>query len=133
VRTETSTREHGFPLGELPVDSAVCRPRDGELLPGPTLLAQGYALTGGTRHIERVEVSLDRGVTFVPAQLVDDGGSGGFRLWQAELEVGRGPGELIVRAWDSAASTQPEDPETIWNLKGYLNNAWHRVRFTATG
>jgi sulfite oxidase len=37
---------------------------------------------------------------------------------------------MAVRAWDSAASTQPENAEGIWNLKGYINNSWHRVRFT---
>ncbi len=131
VRTETSTREHGFPLGELPINSAICRPLDGEAMSGTKLIARGYAITGG-REIERVEVSLDRGRTFLAAELLDGDGSG-WRLWQADLEVAPGPGELVVRAWDSAASTQPEDPASIWNLKGYLNNAWHRVRFTATG
>jgi hypothetical protein len=24
--------------------------------------------------------------------------------------------------------TQPEDPAHLWNFKGYMNNAWHRVR-----
>jgi Mo-co oxidoreductase dimerisation domain len=39
-------------------------------------------------------------------------------------------GELVcVRAWDSAANTQPENPENVWNFKGYMNNAWHRVRY----
>jgi sulfite oxidase len=78
-------------------------------------------------------VSLDRGGTFVTAKLLDGGEPGSWRLWEAELEVGRGPYELVVRAWDSAASTQPEDPARVWNLKGYMNNAWHRVHFTAGG
>jgi DMSO/TMAO reductase YedYZ molybdopterin-dependent catalytic subunit/glyoxylase-like metal-dependent hydrolase (beta-lactamase superfamily II) len=132
VRTETSTRDHGIPLGELPVSSAVCSPLDGEAVRG-LLRARGYAITGGTRRIERVEVSLDRGKTVLPAELLDGGDAGSWRLWEIELEVEPGPGELVVRAWDSAATTQPEDAAKIWNLKGYLNNAWHRVRFTATG
>ena len=52
-----------------------------------------------------------------------------WRRWHAlvlQLRVG----ELIcVRAWDSAANTQPEDPESVWNFKGYMNNSWHRVQF----
>jgi hydroxyacylglutathione hydrolase len=130
VRTETSTREHGFPLREVPVTSAICRPLDGEILPGTTVRVRGYALTGGGRHIERVEVSLDRGETFVTAELLDSNGAGCWRLWQIDLDLGQGPCELVVRAWDSAASTQPESPAQIWNLKGYMNNAWHRVHFT---
>jgi hydroxyacylglutathione hydrolase len=133
VRTETSTGESGFALGELPVSCAVCRPVDGEVLPGTRVVARGYALTGGTRRIERVEVSLDGGATFRGAQLLDDAGVGSWCLWEADLEVGRGPCELVARAWDSAANTQPEDPADIWNLKGYMNNAWHRVRFTVAG
>jgi sulfite oxidase len=76
-------------------------------------------------------VSLDGGQTFTTAELLDGGEAGSWRLWTADLDVGPGPGELVVRAWDSAASTQPESPAKIWNLKGYMNNAWHRARFTA--
>jgi hydroxyacylglutathione hydrolase len=131
VRTETSTREHGIALGELPVNSAICTPADGEVVAGTRVPARGWALTGGARRIEHVEVSLDGGETFLPARLLDGGGAGSWRLWEAELDVAAGARELAVRAWDSSASTQPEDPATIWNLKGYMNNAWHRVGFTA--
>ena len=39
--------------------------------------------------------------------------------------------EIVVRAWDSAAGTQPEDPAGSWNPKGYANNSWGRVRVHA--
>ena len=130
VRLETSTRDHGFALGELPVISVVCRPLDGEAIRG-RLQPRGYAITGGVRRIERVELSLDGGKTFRTAQLVGGSEAGSWTFWQADLEADVGPGELIVRAWDSAGTTQPEDAAKIWNLKGYLNNAWHRVHFTA--
>jgi hydroxyacylglutathione hydrolase len=129
VRSET-TPEQGFSLGETPVNSVICQPREGAVLTGPHVLARGYALTGGTREIERVEVSLDRGATFITARFLGDSHAGAWRQWEAELELGPGPYELAVRAWDSAASTQPERAEGIWNLKGYINNSWHRVRFT---
>jgi sulfite oxidase len=129
VRSET-TAEHGFSLGETPVNSVVCQPGAGTVVTGPRVVARGYAITGGTREIERVELSLDRGATFVTAKLLDSSQAGAWRLWEAELELGPGPYEMAVRAWDSAASTQPENAEGIWNLKGYINNSWHRVRFT---
>jgi DMSO/TMAO reductase YedYZ molybdopterin-dependent catalytic subunit/glyoxylase-like metal-dependent hydrolase (beta-lactamase superfamily II) len=132
VRSET-TPEQGFSLGETPVNSVICQPAHGAVVPGPRVLARGYAITGGTREIERVEVSLDRGATFVTARLLGGGQAGAWRLWEAELELGPGPCELAVRAWDSAASTQPERAEGIWNMKGYINNSWHRVRFTVAG
>jgi len=132
VRTETSTRDHGIALGEMPVNAAVCSPSDGATV-GVSFRAQGYALTGGSRRIERVEVSVDGGTTFSTAELPDPGAAGSWRLWQADVVVAPGPGELVVRAWDSAATTQPENAASVWNLKGYVNNAWHRVRFTAVG
>jgi hydroxyacylglutathione hydrolase len=131
VRSET-TLEHGFSLGETPVNSAICQPAEGAAITGPRVLTSGYAITGGTREIERVEVSLDRGA-FQTATLFGGGQAGAWKLWEAELELAPGPHELAVRAWDSAASTQPENPEGIWNLKGYLNNSWHRVHFTVMG
>lgn len=53
------------------------------------------------------------------------------RLWEASLDLGQGEHEVAARAWDSAANTQPERPETIWNFAGYMNNAWHRIRVVA--
>jgi sulfite oxidase len=129
VRSEATT-EHGFSLGETPVNSVICHPAEGAVVTGPRVLARGYAITGGTREIERVEVSADRGATFTTARLLDRAQPGAWRLWEVGLELGRGPCELAVRAWDSAASTQPESAQGIWNLKGYINNSWHRVRFT---
>jgi DMSO/TMAO reductase YedYZ molybdopterin-dependent catalytic subunit/glyoxylase-like metal-dependent hydrolase (beta-lactamase superfamily II)/rhodanese-related sulfurtransferase len=131
VRSET-VPEQGFPLGETPVNSAICHPRHGAVINGPQVLARGYALTGGTREIERVETSLDHGLSFATARILDGHQPGAWTLWETELALDPGVYELLVRAWDSAASTQPESPEAIWNLKGYLNNCWHRVRFTVT-
>jgi len=36
--------------------------------------------------------------------------------------------EILVRAWDSSAATQPEDEAALWNPKGYANNSWARLR-----
>jgi hydroxyacylglutathione hydrolase len=131
VRSET-TPEQGFSLGETPANSAICRPGQGAVINGPHVLVRGYALTGGTREIERVETSLDQGASFTTARILDEHHAGAWRLWETELTLDPGVHELVVRAWDSAASTQPESPEGIWNLKGYLNNSWHRARFTVT-
>lgn len=34
---------------------------------------------------------------------------------------------IMCKAWDSSYTTQPERVEPIWNLRGVLSNAWHRV------
>jgi sulfite oxidase len=39
---------------------------------------------------------------------------------------------VAVRAWDSAATTQPESAASLWNPKGYVNSAWGHVRLVAT-
>ena len=49
-----------------------------------------------------------------------------WQRWRAGLEVAPGPLELVARAWDSAAATQPEHAATVWNPGGYANNAWSR-------
>ena len=38
--------------------------------------------------------------------------------------------ELVVRAWDTAGRTQASTPDKVWNVKGYLGCAWHRIRVT---
>jgi len=45
--------------------------------------------------------------------------------------VAPGDGEVVARAWDAAGHTQPPDPAALWNFKGYMNNAWSRVRLHA--
>jgi sulfite oxidase len=42
-----------------------------------------------------------------------------------------GEHEIVVRAWDSAAALQPEHPASVWNPKGYVNNAWGRITLHA--
>jgi sulfite oxidase len=34
---------------------------------------------------------------------------------------------ILCKAVDSAYNAQPERVEPIWNLRGVLSNAWHRV------
>lgn len=50
-----------------------------------------------------------------------------WRRWRAELELAPGPHEIAVRAWDASGATQPEGLRAVWNARGYMNNAWHRI------
>jgi len=47
------------------------------------------------------------------------------------LQAGRH--QLVVRAMDTAANTQPSETMQVWNFKGYANNAWHRVEVEVGG
>lgn len=54
-----------------------------------------------------------------------------WTLWQAEVSMPKehtGSIELICKATDNAYNTQPDSVAGVWNLRGVLNNAWHRVK-----
>jgi len=131
VCPETADWSKGLMLGELPVNAVICDPLDGETVSAGRVTMRGYATTGGARQIERVDVSLDNGETWIEADLSAENAPGVWRFWAAQLDLAAGDHPITVRAWDSAANTQPEDARKIWNFKGYLNNAWHRIHITA--
>ena len=115
-------------LGELPLNAVICHPQEGErLAAGPTRI-EGYAITGAGGHIERVELSVDEGATWTPATLLEQSSPWTWRFWEVTLTLPAGTYQVAVRAWDSAGRTQPQDARQVWNWKGYLNNAWHRVK-----
>jgi sulfite oxidase len=129
---ESADWSAGVMLGDLPVNSAILSPSEAaELAAGPVMV-EGYAVVGGGRSIGRVDVSADGGRTWRKAEL-DRNGPWAWTLWKTELELPPGHAEIVVRAWDSAAQTQPERLETVWNNKGYMNNAWHRIGVTVGG
>jgi sulfite oxidase len=114
-------------LAEFPVNAVICEPAAGaRLTAGPTDV-RGYAVAGGGAPIAWVEVSADGGLNWLLADLGEDGGPWAWRLWSARVVLARGPAELVVRARDAHGNQQPADLAAVWNFKGYLNNAWHRV------
>lgn len=127
---ETVDWATGLMLGEMPVNAVICEPLAGARLPAGRTRVRGYALTSGTRSIERVEVSADGGQTWRVAQLTSQPETWAWQLWEIALDLPPGAAQLVVRAWDSAANTQPAAVSQVWNFKGYLNNAWHRVNVT---
>ncbi|MFN2455610.1 MAG: molybdopterin-dependent oxidoreductase [Pyrinomonadaceae bacterium] len=118
----------GIMLGEQSLNSVICTPQDGEAISAGHTRIKGYAMAGGDRRIERVDVSIDGGETWTTAALPEDRPAWVWSLWEAALDLPPGEHEIIARAWDSAANTQPEHARHLWNFKGYMNNSWHRVR-----
>lgn len=121
----------GIPLGEVALNADVLVPGDGATVRAGAVAVTGYAFAGGERYVARVDVSADGGQTWQQADLGEDLGRWAWRLWSTDVELTVGTHELVVRAWDSAAATQPEDPASVWNPKGYVNNAWGRITVTA--
>jgi sulfite oxidase len=121
----------GMPLGLVALNADVLAPADGATVAAGPVEVRGYAFAGGERYVARVDVSLDGGATWAQAQLLDDLGPWAWRQWRITVELAPGEHEILVRAWDSSAATQPEDEAALWNPKGYVNNARPRIRVRA--
>jgi sulfite oxidase len=128
---QTPSPGAGMPLGLVALNADVLSPADGEAVAAGPVEVRGYAFAGGERHVARVDVSLDRGRTWAQAELLEDLGRWAWRHWQTTVELAPGEHEIVVRAWDSSAATQPEDEAALWNPKGYVNNARPHVRVRA--
>src|SRR5688500_7257721 len=122
----------GMPLGLGALNADVLSPADGDTVAAGPVEVRGYAFAGGERHVARVDVSLDGGASWSQAELLDDLGPWAWRHWRITVDLAQGEHEIVVRAWDSSAATQPEDEAALWNPKGYVNNARPRIRVHAT-
>ena len=121
----------GITIDEMPLNSAICEPAAGALVPAGRIRIAGWAIAG-ERHVARVDVSIDGGESFIQAIVEErDGAPFTWTFWHAYAEMAPGEYELVVRAVDSSGQSQPERPESVWNCRGYLSTAWHRVRITA--
>ncbi|WAR04452.1 SUOX-like protein [Mya arenaria] len=119
----------------LPVQSAICEPVDGQALDdNEEVTVRGYAWSGGGRGIFRVDVSADGGKTWITADIQPSNQSQykawAWVFWEATVPLPQGSSgkvELVCKACDSQYNVQPESVEGIWNLRGCLSNAWHRI------
>ncbi|KAH8289342.1 hypothetical protein KR054_004032 [Drosophila jambulina] len=129
----------------MPVTSAICAPQAGaRVRPDDDdghITVKGYAWSGGGRKIVRVDLTSDEGKSWHVAELEQedspDGRHYGWSLWTARLPIsiseaqrkaGGGDVEIWAKAVDSAYNVQPEKFEHIWNLRGVLANAYHKVK-----
>lgn len=121
----------GMPLGLVALNSDVLSPREGDTVTAGAVEARGYAFAGGDRYVTRVDVSIDGGASWNQAELLEDLGRWAWRHWRITLDLAPGEHELLVRAWDSSAATQPDAEAALWNPKGYVNNASPRIHVRA--
>ncbi|MDX1992820.1 MAG: sulfite oxidase [bacterium] len=115
-------------LGGLIVNAAICCPQPGETLRPGRHTVRGFGLATDGERLERVELSIDGGQTWMNALLGEHDAPYAWRLWQVEIDFVPGVYELMVRATDTGGHLMPEHLRDTWNFKGYMNNAWHRVR-----
>lgn len=115
------------PIGNYRLNSVICiPPAEAEVRTG-RVVASGYALPTGLagNTVDRVEVSVNAGRSWLPAHFTSPAKPFCWRLWTAEVPVTPSTEAIWVRATDSQRNTQPAEP--AWNLKGYLFNSWHKV------
>jgi sulfite oxidase len=128
---DTAGPGEGISLSSLPLNCDILAPGDGEPIPAGPLTVRGWALAGDGRGIGRVDVSLDDGHTWRQANLQPATSQWAWRLWSLAVEVEPGALCLTARAWDDTGVTQPESPVSLWNPRGYGNNAWARITASA--
>ncbi|KAK2055169.1 hypothetical protein LY76DRAFT_637968 [Colletotrichum caudatum] len=150
--------DRAAPIQEMPITSAITTVSLGDWRTakkdmesglkkdgGREASLRGYAYSGGGRRIVRVDVSLDNGSTWDQAELLDEHeaapSKAGHRSWawkrwryKGVIPLGE-PGDgdkrcstLLVKATDEAYNSQPESYEAIYNQRGNLANAWHRLK-----
>ncbi|XP_057332007.1 sulfite oxidase, mitochondrial [Microplitis mediator] len=122
---------------DMPVTSAICTPTPGESvkLKDGKMPVKGYAWSGGGKKIIRIDLTVDQGKTwYVADHMIDDenakeGRHWSWTLWTAEIPIDatKSEVEVWVKAVDASYNVQPESFENIWNLRGLLCNAYHRV------
>ncbi len=133
LRPQDAVWESAPELGELPLNSVICTPHDGAALAAGRVAVEGFALTGAGVPIARVEVSCDDGATWREAAIVEREGAWAWCFWRIECDLSPGDHVLAVRAFDANGAAQPDDMGAVWNFKGYLNSAPHRVRVSVMG
>ncbi|KAH8687806.1 Oxidoreductase, molybdopterin-binding domain-containing protein [Tricladium varicosporioides] len=132
-------------IQEMPVTSAItsfhCLSSDTNLnvnhppqcQKGDKVVIEGYAYSGGGREIVRVDISANNGQTWDQAKLIEAECKGSktwcWKRWRYEMSIEEfKKSSIAVKATDESYNTQPETFSQIYNVRGNLATAWHRVK-----
>ena len=113
------------PLTSLGVKSMIVTPSDGAKVRAGAVRISGAAWAGET-EIAKVDISIDGGQSWAPAQLGADHARYAWRLWSFAWTPKPGSFVVMSRATDSQGRAQPDAPS--WNPGGYLWNGIDKVR-----
>ena len=112
-------------IERMPVKALITSPETNTASGADAMQVRGHAWSGD-RTIEKVDVSIDFGATWISADLDAPVNDGAWQNWRADIKFPMaGYYEVWARATDSAGEAQPF--AIAWNPKGYLNNSMHRV------
>ncbi|KAM3526693.1 hypothetical protein NHJ13051_003312 [Beauveria bassiana] len=147
-------KDEKYAIYDLNANSAICYPRHDErlvLATAPdTYKVRGYAYGGGGKRITRLEVTLNKGKSWLLAGIrypEDDyrrapdgdllyGGSTDmwwretcfcWCFWETDIPVADlgAADDIMIRAMDEGMMVQPRD--MYWSVLGMMNNPWFRV------
>ncbi|KAK6196839.1 hypothetical protein LQW54_011154 [Pestalotiopsis sp. IQ-011] len=147
-------KDERYAIYDLNTNSATCYPAHEERLSlssaPSTYSVRGYAYAGGGKRVTRVEVTLDKGKTWILANISypedeyrlahDEEQLYGGRLdvswretcfcwcmWDLEVPIPslEQADDIMVRAMDESMMVQPRD--MYWSVLGMMNNPWFRV------
>ncbi len=115
-------------LESMPVRSIVTNPANGAELPdGTRRLNLRGAAWAGDRTVRAVDISVDYGTSWQPAQLGAQANRFAWQRWTATATLpSAGYYEIWSRATDSDGKMQPHVAGN-WNPQGYGGNPLHRV------
>ena len=121
----------GEALEAVAVNSVIVEPQQSQIVPAGNVRVRGWAIGTACEPLATVEVGRDGSDDWVGARIHSGGSRWTWSHWEAALELPPGEHTLAVRAADTAGHTQPQTLGETWNVKGYANNAWHRVTIHA--
>jgi DMSO/TMAO reductase YedYZ molybdopterin-dependent catalytic subunit len=126
------TPEEMVPVTSLKVKSVIASPLDGTVsAPGNPVTVKGVAWSGDAGPISAVDVSVDAGRTWRPAELGREKSQFGWRQWQFTWTPARESYyNVMARAKDTAGNSQPMVEE--WNPSGYGWNVAQTVGVNVT-
>jgi sulfite oxidase len=121
----------GVALTGVPLNAVILTPTAEQVVPAGRVRVRGWAIGSGGSPLTSIELSSNSGVDWTRAVIGAGGERWTWTLWEAAVELKPGSYSLVVRATDSSGATQPAHVNATWNVKGYNNNAWHRVTIRA--
>lgn len=163
VNNESWWKDERYAIYDLSTNSATAYPAHDEKLlitegaASEFYKAKGYAYGGGGRRITRVEITLDKGKSWLLASINyhedlyrdhpdENQKIFGGRLdmswretcfcwcfWELDIPVDKlaDSNDIMVRAMDESMNIQPRD--MYWSVLGMMNNPWFRVTITRVG
>lgn len=90
----------------------ISQPLEGQSICDDVVVIEGYAATNADHLVDRVELSVDEGKTWIEARLGESDEEMAWRFWEAHVRLRPGIHRIIARACGATSH----------------KNLWHRIR-----